>query len=69
MSDLGVNERMPVPYEEPKETKSMKKLWVQGRIHEMEKQICNFKRQLEGAELTLKSLQEAKQRLEKSIDA
>lgn len=69
MADLGVNERLPVPIEEPKETKNMKKLWIEGRIHETQKQICNFKRQLEGAELTLKSLQDAKQRLINSVDA
>lgn len=66
MADL--NEHLPVPFETPKETKTMKIMWVESRMHETQKKICEFKRQLEGAELTLKSLQEAKQRLIKSVD-
>ena len=67
MADL--NEHLPVPIEQPKETKNMKLMWLESRRHEMEKKICEFKRQLEGAELTLKSLQDAKERLINSVGA
>ena len=70
MADLGVDEnRLPVAIKTPEETKTMKLMWIEGRIHETHKQICNFKRQLEGAELTLQSQQEAKKMLINSVTA
>lgn len=52
MSDLGEN--FPIPYKAPEESASQKVLFGEMKIHEVKRQICSLKRQLEGAELSLK---------------
>ena len=67
MADLGSN--LPVPIELPKETKSMKLLWVESQIKEKEAKILSTRRVLEGEELLLTTFRVKYEQLKNSRDA
>ena len=65
---MDIGSKLPVNIEEPEETKSMKLLWVESKVRELESKICSLKRQLEGAELLKKEFEAKYTLLKTSLD-
>jgi hypothetical protein len=68
MADFG--DKLPVPINrEVKETKEMRKLWLDSQIKELEARISAKKRELLHLETLLTQTKQGFEMLEKSIDA
>ena len=68
MADFG--DKLPVPIDrEVKETKEMRKLWLDSQIKELEARISAKKRELLHLDTLLKQTKQGFEMLDKAIDA